>query len=160
MPVKSKTASGSQMEEHKSPAQRVLKQLTNKYRLVVMNDETFEEVSSFRLSRVNIYILLSTIIVIIVTFITSAIVFTPLKEYIPGYATASNKRELINLRMKTDSMEMAVNAHDLYVANLENIINNGQPIEKIDTAVIDASTIHQYDSIDLKNFSNGIKAAR
>lgn len=141
------------MEEHKSPAQRVIKQLTNKYRLVVMNDETFEEVSSFRLSRVNIYILLSTIIVIIVTFITSAIVFTPLKEYIPGYASTSNKRELINLRMKTDSIDQAVIAQDLFVKNLQSIINNGEPIEKIDTPVIDAGTVHQFDSIDLKKIS-------
>lgn len=118
-----------------------------------MNDETFEEVSSFRLSRMNIYILLSTIIVIVVTFITSAIVFTPLKEYIPGYADVNNKRELINLRMKTDSMEMAVRAHDLYVSNLQSIINNGEPIVKIDTPVIDVEAIHQFNSIDLKKVS-------
>ncbi len=138
------------MDENRSPVSQVFKKLTNKYRLVIMNDETFEEVSSFRLSRVNIYILLSTIIVIIVTFITSAIVFTPLKEYIPGYSSTSNKREIISLRMKTDSMELAVKAHDLYVMNLENIINNGEPIVKIDTPVIDVEAVHQYDSIDLK----------
>ncbi len=141
------------MEEHKNPLQRVIKKLANKYRLVIMNDETFEEVSSFRLSRLNVYILLSTVMVIVVSFITSAIVFTPLKEYIPGYESSSNRRELINLRIKTDSMEMAVKAHDLYVANLENIINNGEPIVKIDTPMIDGDNVHQFDSIDLKKIS-------
>ncbi len=142
------------MEDQKNPAQRILKRLSGKFRLVVMNDETYEEVSSFRLSRVNIYILLSTILVILVTFITSAIVFTPLKEYIPGYADVGSKRQLIQLRMKVDSMENALQAHDLYVKDIQSIINNGQPpIVKIDTPVIDAGTTQQFDSIDLKKIS-------
>ena len=59
--------------------------LRNRYRLVVMNDDTYEEVVTFRLSRMSVYIMLSTIFVLLVGLTVALIVFTPLKYYIPGY---------------------------------------------------------------------------
>jgi len=75
-----------------------LKRLQNRYRLVVMNDDTYEEVATFKLSRLSVYIMLSTIFVVLVGLTVALIVFTPLKYYIPGastdYKTASELREL------------------------------------------------------------------
>ena len=82
--------------------------------MVILNDESFEEVSSVRLSRFNVYILLSTLLVILVFLVASAIIFTPLREYIPGYASTDMKGDLIDMRLKTDSLEASANAHDLY----------------------------------------------
>jgi hypothetical protein len=73
------------MEEETVVRKSWFKRLTNKYRLVILNDESFEEVSSVRLSRFNVYILLSTVLVFIVLAVASAIFFTPLKEYVPGW---------------------------------------------------------------------------
>ncbi|MBD0376885.1 MAG: hypothetical protein ICV51_14800, partial [Flavisolibacter sp.] len=37
-----------------------LRRLRNRYRLVIMNDDTYEEVVTFRLSRASVYIALCT----------------------------------------------------------------------------------------------------
>ena len=61
-----------------------LKRLRNRYRLVVMNDDTYEEVVTFKLNRLSVYIALCTIFVVLVGLTVALIVFTPLKYYIPG----------------------------------------------------------------------------
>ena len=66
-----------------------LKRLRNRYRLVVMNDDTYEEVTNFRLSRMSVYVMLCTIFVLLVGLTVALIVFTPLKYYIPGYGNAT-----------------------------------------------------------------------
>ena len=69
----------------KLDAGSTLKRLRNRYRLVVMNDDTYEEVVTFKLSRLSVYIGLSTIFVVLIGLTVALIVFTPLKYYIPGY---------------------------------------------------------------------------
>lgn len=82
----------------KLEAGSTLKRLRNRYRLVVMNDDTYEEVVTFKLSRLSVYIVLSTIFVLLVGLTVALIVFTPLKYYIPGantdYKAAAELREL------------------------------------------------------------------
>ena len=52
----------------KLDANSTLKRLRNRYRLVVMNEDTYEEVVKFRLSRLSVYIMLSSIFVILTEF--------------------------------------------------------------------------------------------
>jgi hypothetical protein len=70
-----------------------LKRLRNRYRLVVMNDDTYEEVVTFKLSRLSVYVGLSTIFVLLVGLTVALIVFTPLKYYITGYYDLKLGRE-------------------------------------------------------------------
>lgn len=99
-----------------------LRRLRNRYRLVVMNDDTYEEVVTFKLSRLSVYIVLCSIFIILVTLTVSLIVLTPLKEYIPGYGSSGAKRELQVLKMRTDSLEQAVVYKDVYLANLKKVL--------------------------------------
>ena len=64
--------------------------LQNTYRLVVMNDESFEEVGSYKLSLLNLYIAISAAIVLVVILVSALIFFTPIKRMIPGYGDASS----------------------------------------------------------------------
>ncbi|PYD07349.1 hypothetical protein DND47_31035, partial [Pseudomonas syringae pv. syringae] len=92
----------------KFDANSTLKQLQNRYRLVVMNDDTYEEVVTFKLSRMSVYVTLSTIFVILTGLTVALIVFTPLRLYIPGYGDVNATKELRELKIKTDSLEQAV----------------------------------------------------
>lgn len=131
-----------------------LKRLTNKYRLVILNDESFEEISSFRLSRFNVYIFLSTLFILLVFLITSALIFTPIKEYLPGYTGGDYRDEIINLRMRADSMERSSKATELYLNNLLQIVNGNVPVIKVDTPVVDVgSSLIPFDTINLKSVS-------
>lgn len=62
----------------KLDANSTLKRLRNRYRLVVMNEDTYEEVVKFKLSRLSVYIGLSTLFVVLVGLTIALIVFTPL----------------------------------------------------------------------------------
>jgi glucosamine 6-phosphate synthetase-like amidotransferase/phosphosugar isomerase protein len=64
-----------------------IKRLQNHYRLVVMNDDTYEEVVTFKLSRLSVYIGMSTLFVVLVSCTVALLAFTPLKYYIPGYGS-------------------------------------------------------------------------
>ena len=85
------------MSEGKKKKSGFFKRLSNKYRLVVMNDETFEERLSFRLSRLNVFIAVGASVIILIIITTYIIAFTPLREYIPGYGNKSDRniRELM-----------------------------------------------------------------
>jgi hypothetical protein len=108
----------------------------NRYRLVIMNDNTYEEVTSFKLSRMSVYIALSTLFVLLVTITVATVVFTPLRYYIPGYGDLKQRREFIRLKMRTDSLESAINARDKYLENIKQVINGDFSASKLDTTTI------------------------
>lgn len=88
-----------------------------------MDENTYEEMSSFVLSRLNIYVLLSTIVVLIIILVSSIIIFTPLREYIPGYADVNLRRDVVSLKLKSDSLAHIVYTRDSYIQNIRNILS-------------------------------------
>ena len=121
----------------KIDAGSTLKRLRNRYRLVVMNDDTYEEVVTFKLSRLSVYVMLSTIFVLLVGLTVALIVFTPLKYYIPGsnldYKSA---RELQQMKYRTDSLEKQVKYQTEYIDGLQKVLK-GDIVIKLDTTSID-----------------------
>lgn len=103
--------------------QKILDRLKNKYKLVILNDETFEEKASFTLNRLNVFILGSVLLVLLISIVTSLLIFTPLKEYIPGYADVSLRRDISEMSLKVDSMQLLVDANDNYIATIKSVIN-------------------------------------
>ena len=100
-----------------------LKRLRTRYRLVIINDDTFEEVIKFRLSRLSVYMALSTIFVVMVGLTVALLVLTPLKYYIPGASSNSDsRRELQTLKIRTDSMEQALKYKDTYLNGLKKAL--------------------------------------
>src|SRR5690349_12998587 len=96
-----------------------LKRLRNRYRMVIVNDDTFEEVIKFRLSRLSVYMVLSTVFLLMVGFTVALLVLTPLKYYIPGISTnPDSRRELQVLKMRTDSMEQVLKYKDVYLNSI------------------------------------------
>jgi hypothetical protein len=100
-----------------------LQRLRNRYRLVVMNDDTYEEVVTFRLSRMSVYVALSTVFVLLVGLTVALIVFTPLKYYIPGFGNVQADREYRQLKYRTDSLEKQVNYQAEYIDALKKVLN-------------------------------------
>jgi hypothetical protein len=103
----------------KLEAGTTLKRLRNRYRLVVMNDDTYEEVVTFKLSRLSVYVMLSTVFVLLVGLTVALIVFTPLKYYIPGYDDLKVGREYRQMKYKVDELEKQVAQQALYIENVK-----------------------------------------
>ncbi|MDD2791580.1 MAG: hypothetical protein PHD73_00265 [Sediminibacterium sp.] len=99
------------------------KRLRNTYRLVVMNDDTYEEMLTVRLSRLSVYIGLSTIFVFLVGLTIALIAFTPLKYYIPGYGTRESRTALQLLKIRTDSLEQAIHYKEQYLEGVKKVLS-------------------------------------
>jgi hypothetical protein len=111
------------------------KRLRNRYRLVVMNDDTYEEVVTFKLSRFSVYVLMSTIFVVLIGLTVALIVFTPLKYYIPGYDDLKIGRDYRELKYRTDSLEQQVNYQARYIDGLKKVLK-GDVSVTLDTTKI------------------------
>ena len=116
----------------KLDAGSTLKRLRNRYRLVVMNDDTYEEVVTFKLSRLSVYVALSTIFVLLVGLTVALIVFTPLKYYIPGYDDLKLGREYKQIKYRVDSLEQHVSFQSGYIENIKKIMK-GDVTVSLDT---------------------------
>lgn len=120
-----------------------LKRLRNHYRLVVMNEDTYEEVVKFRLSRLSVYIVLSSIFVLLTILTVALIVFTPIKYYLPGvgYGDARQMKEYRTLKIRTDSMETALRYKQQYVDNLKKVLAG--EVVKLDTNKLELPKIEK-----------------
>ncbi|NSW44964.1 MAG: M23 family metallopeptidase [Bacteroidales bacterium] len=119
----------------------------HKYRLILYNDNTFEEVLHFRLSRWNVALLLvlgSFFIVILTTFV---IAYTPLREYIPGYPDADAIQRARYNKAFIDSIEEKLQYQEKYLNNLKYLILYGEPINK--QTVMHVDTTENYKNLVL-----------
>ena len=103
--------------------------IKSKYRFVIMNNDTFEEKFSFRLSPLNIFVTIGSTVILLIIATTYIIAFTPLREYIPGYANVHIQEGFRSLKLKVDSIEETTKEKDLYIQNIKNIIQ-GSNIEE------------------------------
>lgn len=121
----------------KLDAGATLKRLRNRYRLVVMNDDTYEEVVTFKLSRLSVYVMLSTIFVVLVGLTVALIVFTPLKYYIPGTGTDfKSVAELKQLKYRVDELEKQNSQNVKYIDGIKQVMSGGTPVP-LDTVMLE-----------------------
>ena len=122
-----------------------LKRLRNNYRLVIMNEDANEELIRFRLSRLSVYIALSSLFVFLVAITASLIIFTPLKYYLPGvgYGNAKQIKEYKVLKLRTDSMEQALMQQNKYYEDISSVLN-GKVIKK-DTLKLKIKAVENID---------------
>jgi murein DD-endopeptidase MepM/ murein hydrolase activator NlpD len=112
---------------------KLTQKLTDKYRLVVLNENTFEERFSLKLSRLNVFVLgglLAFLLILITTFI---ITFTPVKEYIPGYSSTNLKIKAAKLAFETDSLKRKLDLLNAYTKALQPILKGEIKGDFLDT---------------------------
>ena len=119
----------------KFSANTTLKRLRNRYRLLVMNDDTFEEVVTFRLSRLSVYIMMSSIFILLVGLTIALLVLTPLKYYIPGYGKTESRSELQMLQIRTDSLVHALEYKNKYLNDLQIVLGGNTPAKRDTTTI-------------------------
>lgn len=117
---------------------KLITKLRNKYRLVILNDDTFEEKLSLKLSRLNVFVLVGVSIIILIASTTVLIAFTPIREYIPGYSSTALRRKAFKLATQTDSLEQQLVYNQRYLLNIRNIIEGKPTINFADTTVSDS----------------------
>lgn len=108
------------------------KRTSNTYRLVISNDDTYDEVAAMRFSRNSVYIGISVSFILLVGLTIALIAFTPLKYYIPGYGTKESRTTLQLLKIRTDSLEQAIHYKEQFLEGLKKVLSEGNP-QQLDT---------------------------
>jgi murein DD-endopeptidase MepM/ murein hydrolase activator NlpD len=138
------------MEEKTGKWEKWREKLQHTYRLVVMRDETFEEVGSYKLNLLNFYLVLSTVVVVVAALVFVLIAFTPLENYLPGQVTGSSTREVIQLNREIDSLTQAMADWKLVMQAEKNRLMqriDGMPTETEPATIPDS--ILEMDELEL-----------
>jgi murein DD-endopeptidase MepM/ murein hydrolase activator NlpD len=144
-------ASGKKKNESELPEKRAhwYQKLRDKYRLVILNEDTFEEKLSFRLSRLNVFVVTGMMAIILIFLTSYLIAFTPLKEYIPGYNDTNVQEELYELQLRADSLENAFRSKDLFIANMKKVLMGEVDYPDQNPAVNDTTDFQKYSGIKI-----------
>lgn len=108
----------------------------NRYRMVIMNDDTFEEVVTLKLTRLRVYMLLSSIFVLLVAITIGIVSFTSLRFLIPGYGKQGAVPELRSLQMRADSLEQVVELNNRYLQDVKKILQGDFAGKELDTTTL------------------------
>jgi len=130
------------MRKKKKAKERILEKLLHRYRLVILNDETFEERISFNINKLNIALVIAVASLSLVALTSLLIAFTPLREYVPGYTTAAVKDKATDLVYEVDSLETELERTKSYFESVQNVL----------MGKVSASEIHR-DSLISKDTS-------
>lgn len=115
------------MRKKEKRVKKLKKKLLHKYRLVVLNEDTFEERFSFKLNRLNVFVFSTIFTLLLIAGTTILIAFTPLREYIPGYSSTKLKKKATQLAYKTDSLQKALEINQQYLASIKNVLTGEIP---------------------------------
>lgn len=111
------------------PKRTLLQKLRSTYRLLLIDERTFAEKFSIKLNRLNVLLLAVAAFTLHGLFVSAVIVFTPLKQYIPGYSDEATKVNAYRSTLKADSLEVEVTIRDLYINNLRMVLRGDLPAD-------------------------------
>lgn len=137
------------MPEKRLKKQLLKKRLFTKNRLVILNEDTFEEIFSLKLTLMNVFVVATVGAILIITVTTFIIAFTPLREYIPGYPSGKLKREATELALKSDSLEFAIKKNELYLESIKKVLNGNLEYAKVNKDSILAISVDTLPDLQL-----------
>ena len=145
------------MSEKRLKRKRIKKKLFTKNRLVILNEDTFEEIFSLRLTLMNVFVV-ATIGAFLIIFITTYIIaFTPLREYIPGYASTQLKKDATELALKSDSLNYAIQKNEAYIQSIKKVLTGDLQYAKFNKDSISASVLEPVSDENLKPSNADLK---
>jgi len=102
--------------------------LKRRYRFYVYNDSSYKQLWHIRVSGLEALILLNLIIAAIIAFVTVMIIFTPLREFIPGYPDDKTRSAIVHNALRADSLEIVISKWEYQLANFNRIVEGKDPI--------------------------------
>ncbi|KFF18007.1 hypothetical protein [Flavobacterium hydatis] len=110
------------MSEKKLKRIKFRKKLFVKNRLVILNEDTFEEIFSFKLNLMNVFVVATLGAIFLILITTFIIAFTPLREFIPGYSSTELKKNATELALKSDSLTVALKKNEAYIKSIQKVL--------------------------------------
>lgn len=111
-----------QMAKKRTESKSIKYKLYTKRRLIILNEDTFEEIFSFKLNLMNVFVSVSISAILLIGITTVIIAFTPLREFIPGYSSSKLKRDATELALKSDSLTLALKKNEVYIKSIQKVL--------------------------------------
>jgi len=137
------------MAQKRLKKQLLKKKLFTKNRLVILNEDTFEEIFSLKLTLMNVFVFASIGAILIIFVTTFIIAFTPLREYIPGYTSTKLKKDATELALKSDSLEFAIKKNEAYLESIKKVLNGNLEYAKVNKDSILAISVDTLPDLQL-----------
>ena len=145
------------MSEKRLKRKIIKKKLFAKNRLVILNEDTFEEIFSLRLTLMNVFVVATIGALLIILVTTYIIAFTPLREYIPGYASTQLKKDATELALKSDSLNLALKKNEAYIESIKKVLTGDLEYAKFNKDSILASFSEPISEEELKPTKSELK---
>jgi len=133
------------------------KKLFIKNRLVILNEDTFEEIFSLKLTLMNVFVVFSLGGIFLILITTFIIAFTPLREFIPGYSSTELKKSATELAIKSDSLERALKKNEAYIHGVQKVLRGELEYAKFNKDSILAADIDETSEVNMKATEEEIK---
>ena len=137
------------MSENRLKRRKLHNKLFTKNRLVILNEDTFEELFSFKLNLMNVFVAATSGAILLISFTTVIIAFTPLREFIPGYSSSKLKRDATELALKSDSLSLALKKNEAYIKAVQKVLNGELEYAKFNKDSILAIANDTLPNVDL-----------
>ena len=130
--------------------------MRHKRRIVVLDTETFKEHFSLELSAANVFVTLGTGAILLVALTVLLVVFTPLREIVPGYVNPEMTEQTYRNAQAIDSLERIIDAQEKLIANIQDVIEGKDlatfDLTEEDTAANkDIAYTHSHADSELRN---------
>ena len=145
------------MSEKRLERKKLLNKLFLKNRLVILNEDTFEEIFSFKLNLMNVFVTASLSAILLIALTTVIIAFTPLREFIPGYSSSKLKKDATELALKSDSLSSALNKNEAYIQSIQKVLTGDLEYAKFNKDSILASTDEAPSKVNLSPSNEELK---
>ena len=139
------------MKKEISRSKRIKKKLLSRYRLVILNEETFEEQLYFRLTRLNVIIISTFVFTLLFSGTIALVSYTPIKEYIPGYASTKMRKQAAENAFRLDSLLNAYRQSNLQLRAIRKVLTGEVDLEELKEKNI---------SLDTRNSLNRVISKR
>ena len=93
-----------------------------KYKVVVSNDETFEEIISLKTNNFQLFLFALLYTILVVIFSTTIIFFTQVREYVPGYPSTDLLVSAAKITVKADSLEKELALNAQFFSAIESVL--------------------------------------
>ena len=137
------------MSKKRLKRRKIKEKLFNKLRLIILNEDTFEETFSLKLTLMNVFVV-ATLGAILIIFVTTFIIaFTPLRELIPGYSSSKLKIDAMELALKSDSLSKALKKNEAYIQSIKKVLTGELEYAKFNKDSILSAADEVSDPADL-----------
>ena len=130
------------MAKKKKDKKKLAKKLLHKYRLVILNEESFEEKFAIKLTRLNVFVIVSLSAIILVALTTIFIAFTPIREYIPGYSSTALKKKATELNDQIESLQNDIYENEQKYQSIKKVLTGDvKDVELNKDSIVEATAL-------------------